>query len=109
MPRKRTPFRATPPRRSPADDRRPSAQERGYTKEWSRYRRRFLREHPLCAACQSEGRLVPATVVDHIVPHRGDRALFWDPANHQPLCATHHSRKTCQEDGGFGRPRKSRE
>ena len=23
--------------------------------------------------------MVPATDVDHIVPHRGDQALFWDP------------------------------
>ena len=31
--------------------------------------------------CQREGKLVPATVVDHILPHRGDEALFWDVNN----------------------------
>jgi 5-methylcytosine-specific restriction protein A len=42
-------------------------------------------------------------VTDHIVPHRGDPALLWDPANLQALCARCHNRKTALEDGGFGR------
>ncbi|WP_349253802.1 HNH endonuclease signature motif containing protein [Bradyrhizobium sp. CB2312] len=33
----------------------------------------------------------PAVVVDHIKPHRGDRALFWDKGNWQPLCTHHHN------------------
>lgn len=28
--------------------------------------------------------------VDHIVPHKGDMALFWDSQNWQPLCPDHH-------------------
>jgi 5-methylcytosine-specific restriction enzyme A len=32
----------------------------------------------------------PATVVDHIEPHRGDTGRFWDKANHQPLCKPCH-------------------
>ncbi|MGM9590559.1 MAG: HNH endonuclease signature motif containing protein, partial [Faecousia sp.] len=40
------------------------------------------------------GRLTPATVVDHIIPHRGDRKLFWDESNWQPLCKDCHNRKT---------------
>jgi hypothetical protein len=27
-----------------------------------------------------------ATVLDHIVPHKGNGELFWDPANWQGLC-----------------------
>ena len=38
--------------------------------------------------------LTPATVVDHIVPHRGDHALFWDEQNWQPLCKSCHDKKT---------------
>ena len=32
------------------------------------------------------------TVIDvgHIKPHRGDRQLFWDRGNWQPLCEHHH-------------------
>lgn len=39
-----------------------------------------------------------ATVVDHIIPHRGDQKLFWDRGNWQPLCEHHHNVKTMTED-----------
>lgn len=71
-----------------------SAAERGYDAKWRRARKRFLQRHPLCANCLSRGVLTPATVVDHIVPHRGDRALFWDENNWQPLCKNCHDQKT---------------
>ncbi len=32
----------------------------------------------------------PATVVDHVVPHKGDADLFWDRDNWQPCCKWHH-------------------
>lgn len=43
-----------------------------------------------------------ASVVDHVIPHRGDKALFWDSDNWQPLCKPCHDRKTAAQDGGFG-------
>ncbi|MDL2207048.1 HNH endonuclease, partial [Eubacteriales bacterium OttesenSCG-928-N13] len=52
--------------------RRESAAARGYDAKWQRERLRFLRTNPLCVRCRAEGRLAPATVVDHIVPHRGN-------------------------------------
>jgi 5-methylcytosine-specific restriction protein A len=58
----------------------------------------FLAAHPLCVMCAAEGRYTKATVVDHIKPHRGDRNLFWDRANWQPLCKAHHDKKTGLED-----------
>ena len=39
-----------------------------------------------------------ATVVDHIVPHRGDPKLFWDTDNWQALCKQCHDHKTMTED-----------
>ena len=60
------------------DRQRPSAARRGYGPRWRRARAAFLARHPLCAACRAQGRVVPATVVDHVVPHRGDQRLFWD-------------------------------
>jgi len=30
-------------------------------------------------------------VVDHIIPHQGDYALFWDVSNWQGLCYRHHN------------------
>lgn len=39
-----------------------------------------------------------ATVVDHIIPHRGDQKLFWDRSNWQALCKSCHDSKTMTED-----------
>jgi 5-methylcytosine-specific restriction protein A len=47
--------------------------------------------------------VVAATVVDHIKPHKGDKLLFWQRANWQPLWKPCHGVKTATEDGGFGR------
>jgi 5-methylcytosine-specific restriction endonuclease McrA len=30
------------------------------------------------------------TVADHVIPHKGNRALFFDPRNLQTLCKEHH-------------------
>ena len=75
-----------------------SASKRGYGKAWQRESKRFLQAHPLCVLCARQGRYVKATVVDHIVPHRGDERLFWDQSNWQPLCKPCHDRKTFTED-----------
>lgn len=87
------------------DDRRGSANERGYNYRWQKARLTYLRQHPLCVECERAGKIVPATVVDHVTPHKGDQSLFWDVSNWQSLCAYHHNLKTVQEDGGFGRGR----
>lgn len=45
--------------------------------------------------CRSEGRIVGAAQVDHVVPHRGNRRLFFDFVNNtQGLCRTCGSRKS---------------
>lgn len=69
------------------DANRPTAAQRGYNHEWRKARLAFLALHPSCALC-----FAPATVVDHITPHRGDDALFWNPLNWQPLCESCHNR-----------------
>jgi 5-methylcytosine-specific restriction protein A len=79
------------------DRQRPSAARRGYGRRWRRARAAFLARHPLCAACGAQGRVVPVTVVDHVVPHRGDAALFWDEKNWAALCKRCHDRKTARE------------
>lgn len=98
------PYRAQTTRdeRPRRDDRRPSSYERGYNKRWQKARLLFLAAHPLCAECEREGKVEPATVVDHVVPHRGDYGRMWDEGNWQALCAWHHNRKTVLE-GAFGR------
>ncbi len=76
------------------EDQRGTAHERGYDARWKEARLQFIGEHPLCVECESGGRLEAASVVDHVVPHRGDVSLFWDIANWQSLCKRCHDRKT---------------
>lgn len=71
-----------------------NATERGYNSKWRVERKRFLSRNPLCAECLKENKLTAATVVDHIIPHRGDQELFWDRRNWQPMCKSCHDKKT---------------
>lgn len=71
---------------------------RGYNSKWRKARSRYLKAYPLCKLCKQQGKLVKATVVDHIIPHRGDEQLFWDESNWQPLCKSCHDHKTMTED-----------
>lgn len=91
-----------------------SAFSRGYTKGWSKASKAFRLAYPLCgmrppdadgrpvppvmSLCFIEGRTTPATLVDHVIPHRGNQALFDDPLNRQSMCDACHSRKTQIED-----------
>ena len=71
-----------------------------YGRRWRKARAAFLAEHPLCDYCEREGRITAANVVDHVQPHRGDPALFWDAENWQPLCKPHHDRTKQLEERG---------
>ena len=83
-----------------------SQRERGYTRAWEQRARLFRHAYPLCgmrpgdqapvmSQCYLENRATPATLVDHVVPHRGDADLFWaELTNWQSLCASCHARKT---------------
>jgi 5-methylcytosine-specific restriction protein A len=75
-----------------------TAHQRGYDGRWRAYRLVFLREHPLCVLCRAEGRVEPASVVDHIQAHKGDDELFWDPKNHRAVCKPHHDARTDEGD-----------
>jgi len=78
--------------------------ERGYGWRWQQEREHFLRAHPLCRFSEARGLLVSASVVDHVIPHRGDPALLWDQANWQPLCKPcHDSTKKLIEAGRPGK------
>lgn len=85
-------------------------------------RRAHLGREPVCRYCRqagvtNDGSLTAAgeaqpdrrrrfLVVDHIVPHRGDPALFWDGTNLQTLCPDHHDVvKQREEVRGFSNAR----
>lgn len=89
-----------------ANQHRGSPSARGYDARWRARRARFLRRYPFCgdrpggvppvmSRCREQGLVTAATQVDHVVPHRGNRALFDDEQhNWQSLCATCGARKS---------------
>lgn len=75
-----------------------SSGKRGYGSKWQKKKSSYLRRHPLCCACLQQGVYTKATVVDHIIPHRGDKFLFWDESNWQSMCKPCHDKKTGNYD-----------
>lgn len=62
------------------------------TTKWKNISKEFLKVNNTCCRCGDR-----ATVVDHIIPHRGNEDLFWDMNNYQPLCSKCHQLKTLEE------------
>jgi 5-methylcytosine-specific restriction protein A len=84
-------------RKARHDAQRPAASTRGYDGKWRTESKAYLArpENKFCACgC---GRT--ADMVDHIVPHRGNKKLFWSRSNWQPMASSpcHSSRKQSQE------------
>ena len=69
-----------------------------YGRRWRDARLVHLNRYPLCARCEAKGRVVPATVVHHTQPHRGDARVFWDRALWQSLCAPCHDSDAQSEE-----------
>jgi len=91
------------------DRRRGSAASRGYGSRWQKARATFLLRHPLCVCHLANGRVEPATVVDHIVPHQGDQSLFWDSGNWQALCQSCHDSIKARVEDAFLKGNASRQ
>ena len=81
---------AAPKHHSATDLKRGSARARGYSAQWDKFSKSFLRANPLCEFCLCKGRKTAATVTDHDLPHRGDVELFWDNS-FSALCSACHS------------------
>ena len=72
-------------------------------RRWRAKRAAQLRKEPLCRICLSTGKLTPAIICDHIIPHKGDPALFWHGET-QSLCKRcHDSDKQVLERMGHGK------
>jgi 5-methylcytosine-specific restriction enzyme A len=84
------------------------------TQRWQRLRRLKLQEKTLCELCIKQGRIEPATAVDHIVPISKGGNPFPAFDRLMSLCASCHNQKTrCEQIGEdytvkgcdvFGRP-----
>ena len=57
-----------------------------------------MKVEPLCRFCLKVGKVTPATVADHIVPHNGNEFAFWRGAL-QSLCSRCHNTTKAQEEG----------
>jgi hypothetical protein len=57
---------------------------------WKAIRRRRLAQEPKCRICAADGKSIAASHVDHVVPHEGNKSLFFSYANTQSLCPRHH-------------------
>jgi 5-methylcytosine-specific restriction endonuclease McrA len=73
-------------------------------KRWKALRLYRLGIEPLCRFCKQAGKDRPASVVDHVVPHKGDVDLFFDLENTQSLCKPcHDGTKQSAEHRGYER------
>lgn len=61
------------------------------SRQWKVLRQQVLSERPFCTFCLRLGIRTKATIVDHIKPHHGRAAIFFDRENLQPLCFHHHN------------------
>lgn len=57
---------------------------------WRRARKLQLLHQPKCERHLARGKLVFATIVNHRIPHRGNRDLFLDPDNLESVCKDCH-------------------
>ena len=69
---------------------RKTAAQRGYGHKWRKESKAYLAKHPWCSL-HGGGCTLIATLVDHVVPHRGDMRLFWNRDNWQGLCEHCHN------------------
>lgn len=71
------------------------------TARWRAKRLAQLANEPLCRFCSSTDHPTPATIADHITPHRGDADLFWN-GSLQSLCKPcHDTTKAKDEARGY--------
>lgn len=87
--------RAPEVKRREEDQRRGSARARGYTSAWDKAADSHRRRSPICIYCEMGAfgqpkRITPARLVDHLIPHRGDQAVFWNKADWISCCKTCH-------------------
>ena len=81
---------------------RPKRKDPHQTHRWHQYSRNYLKqpENRLCKMCKDEGIVKLSECVDHVIPISKGGDMWW-PGNHQPLCNSHHSRKTANENKGW--------
>ena len=78
--------------------RRPERHKIYNTARWQKLRNYKKKRNPLCEECLRQGRLTPATLVDHIIPIEEGGPAF-DLENLQSLCSACHNKKHSEGRG----------
>jgi len=83
------------PTRQETDRARGSARARGYDSAWDRAALAHLDRNPLCVYCAmgawgDRPRVSAGRLVDHLIPHRGDQAVFWNKRDWVSSCRECH-------------------
>jgi 5-methylcytosine-specific restriction protein A len=86
------------------DYKRGTPAERGYDNNWRKFRLQYLSKHPLCADCEEEGKVTPATEVHHEKPILEYPELKYAECNLKGLCECHHAKR----GAGFWKSRELR-
>jgi len=73
------------------------ATKKRYGRTWKRIRNRYIRAHPLCERCKTNGKITPADEVHHIKPLALGGTNAED--NLMSLCKSCHSEITAREGG----------
>jgi hypothetical protein len=74
-----------------------------WTERWRKISRHQITSHPLCTTCEERGSITPATICDHITPHKGNPDQFWN-GPFQSLCKTCHDSVKAREEARGYRP-----
>src|SRR5262245_6656859 len=85
------------------DRSRPGFRKRGYDSRWDRDAEEYRRRYPFRIGGLAVGRCGKADIVDHVVPHRGDRGLFRSVSNWQAVCHWHHNTVKAELERLFSR------
>ena len=67
---------------------------------WRKFAKHYKDKHPLCVACEKEGRVTAADVLDHIT-RVADGGAVWSTENLQSLCHPCHNSKSAKEKHGY--------
>jgi len=69
------------------------------SRQWKANRLAQLRAEPLCSYCAKRDKITPASVADHVIPHKGDEGMFWH-GKLQSLCKFCHDSVKAREESG---------
>jgi 5-methylcytosine-specific restriction protein A len=71
--------------------------QRLYDRNWQKIRNFHFRKYPWCEKCMDYKKYVSATDVHHVIPHKGNREIFYKSPL-QSLCHECHSKQTRLEN-----------